>query len=279
MGGRIRAGALCRGGVMEAVFPAEAASRRMGTEPTRLRVEIVTFGCRLNTDESEAMRAQAEAAGHADLVIVNTCAVTAEATRQARQTIRRLAREKPQSAHRRHRLRGADRARALRGHARGRRGRRQRREDESRDLERRSRLGGGEKIRVDDIFVGQGDRAAPDRRHARTHARLRAGPERLRSPLHLLHHPLRPGQFALRPMGAVVEQVRVLVAHGDPRGGADRRRHHRLRQAICPARRSSARWSKASFVTCRSLRACASPRSIPSRPTTIFSTRSRPSRG
>jgi threonylcarbamoyladenosine tRNA methylthiotransferase MtaB len=60
-------------------------------------VEVVTFGCRLNTYESEAMQRQAEAAGHADLVIVNTCAVTAEATRQARQAIRRLAREKPEA--------------------------------------------------------------------------------------------------------------------------------------------------------------------------------------
>jgi threonylcarbamoyladenosine tRNA methylthiotransferase MtaB len=58
-------------------------------------VEVVTFGCRLNAYESEAMRAQAEAAGQKDLVIVNTCAVTAEATRQARQAIRRLARENP----------------------------------------------------------------------------------------------------------------------------------------------------------------------------------------
>jgi len=61
-----------------------------------MAVEVVTFGCRLNAYESESMRAQAEAAGHADLVIVNTCAVTAEATRQARQSIRKLARENPQ---------------------------------------------------------------------------------------------------------------------------------------------------------------------------------------
>jgi threonylcarbamoyladenosine tRNA methylthiotransferase MtaB len=58
-------------------------------------VEVVTFGCRLNTSESEEMEREARAAGHEDLVIVNTCAVTAEATRQARQTIRRLARERP----------------------------------------------------------------------------------------------------------------------------------------------------------------------------------------
>jgi threonylcarbamoyladenosine tRNA methylthiotransferase MtaB len=60
-----------------------------------MAVEVVTFGCRLNTYESEAMQRHAEEAGMADTVIVNTCAVTAEATRQARQAIRRIAREKP----------------------------------------------------------------------------------------------------------------------------------------------------------------------------------------
>jgi threonylcarbamoyladenosine tRNA methylthiotransferase MtaB len=58
-------------------------------------VDIVTFGCRLNTFESEVMRAHAAAARLDDTVIVNTCAVTAEAVRQARQSIRRLKREKP----------------------------------------------------------------------------------------------------------------------------------------------------------------------------------------
>lgn len=58
-------------------------------------VEVVTFGCRLNAYESEAMQRQAEAAGHEGLVVVNTCAVTAEATRQARQAIRKIAREQP----------------------------------------------------------------------------------------------------------------------------------------------------------------------------------------
>ena len=60
-----------------------------------MSVEVLTFGCRLNTVESETMRREAEAAGHEHLVIVNTCAVTAEATRQARQAIRRLKRERP----------------------------------------------------------------------------------------------------------------------------------------------------------------------------------------
>ncbi|MDK9697599.1 MAG: tRNA (N(6)-L-threonylcarbamoyladenosine(37)-C(2))-methylthiotransferase MtaB [Siculibacillus sp.] len=60
-----------------------------------MSVELVTLGCRLNTAESEAMREQATAAGLDDVVIVNTCAVTAEAVRQARQTIRRTRRERP----------------------------------------------------------------------------------------------------------------------------------------------------------------------------------------
>ncbi|MEZ5725899.1 MAG: tRNA (N(6)-L-threonylcarbamoyladenosine(37)-C(2))-methylthiotransferase MtaB [Paracoccaceae bacterium] len=54
-----------------------------------------THGCRLNAYESEAMREMAEAAGLKGAVIVNTCAVTAEAVRKARQDIRRLSRENP----------------------------------------------------------------------------------------------------------------------------------------------------------------------------------------
>jgi len=58
-------------------------------------IEVFTFGCRLNTLESEVMRRHAAAAALTDAVIVHTCAVTAEAERQARQTIRRLRRERP----------------------------------------------------------------------------------------------------------------------------------------------------------------------------------------
>ncbi|TCR69813.1 tRNA (N(6)-L-threonylcarbamoyladenosine(37)-C(2))-methylthiotransferase MtaB [Bosea sp. BK604] len=61
-------------------------------------LEVVTFGCRLNIVESEAIKAQAQAAGLSNLAIVNTCAVTSEATRQARQAIRRLKREQPERA-------------------------------------------------------------------------------------------------------------------------------------------------------------------------------------
>jgi threonylcarbamoyladenosine tRNA methylthiotransferase MtaB len=59
------------------------------------RVRVVTLGCRLNAYESEVMRRHAAEAGLGDAVIVNTCAVTGEAVRQATQTIRKLRREHP----------------------------------------------------------------------------------------------------------------------------------------------------------------------------------------
>jgi threonylcarbamoyladenosine tRNA methylthiotransferase MtaB len=58
-------------------------------------VEVVTFGCRLNAAESEVIRQAADSAGLEDTVVVNACAVTAEAVRQARQAVRRLRRERP----------------------------------------------------------------------------------------------------------------------------------------------------------------------------------------
>jgi threonylcarbamoyladenosine tRNA methylthiotransferase MtaB len=60
-----------------------------------MSVDVITFGCRLNAYESEVIRHNADAADVADAVIVNTCAVTEEAARQARQAIRRLRRERP----------------------------------------------------------------------------------------------------------------------------------------------------------------------------------------
>jgi threonylcarbamoyladenosine tRNA methylthiotransferase MtaB len=60
-----------------------------------MTVDVITFGCRLNTYESEVAREHAAAAGLSDAVIVNTCAVTAEAVRQARQAIRKTRRERP----------------------------------------------------------------------------------------------------------------------------------------------------------------------------------------
>ncbi|MFC3723940.1 tRNA (N(6)-L-threonylcarbamoyladenosine(37)-C(2))-methylthiotransferase MtaB [Neoaquamicrobium sediminum] len=70
-----------------------------GGKDTPGGIDVVTFGCRLNTYESEVMRREANAAGLGDLgggaVIFNTCAVTGEAVRQARQAIRKARRDNP----------------------------------------------------------------------------------------------------------------------------------------------------------------------------------------
>ena len=60
-----------------------------------MTVEVVTFGCRLTAFESEVIRREAEDAGLSDALIINTCAVTNEAVAQARQTIRKLRRDRP----------------------------------------------------------------------------------------------------------------------------------------------------------------------------------------
>src|SRR5579864_2100774 len=69
--------------------PGSRSSGALGT------VDVITFGCRLNAFESEVIRRAAAQAGLGAAVIVNTCAVTAEAERQARQAIRRARREHP----------------------------------------------------------------------------------------------------------------------------------------------------------------------------------------
>jgi threonylcarbamoyladenosine tRNA methylthiotransferase MtaB len=69
----------------------------MTSEQAPPGVEVLTFGCRLNLVESEAMRLAALNCGRANLVIINTCAVTAEAARQARQSIRRIKRARPEA--------------------------------------------------------------------------------------------------------------------------------------------------------------------------------------
>jgi threonylcarbamoyladenosine tRNA methylthiotransferase MtaB len=61
-----------------------------------MAVETLTFGCRLNAYESEVARTEAEKAGLSSALIVNTCAVTAEAVRQAKQAIRKAKREAPE---------------------------------------------------------------------------------------------------------------------------------------------------------------------------------------
>lgn len=68
-----------------------------GSQPFPAPVEVVSFGCRLNACESESMAEQARAEGLTDAVIFNTCAVTGEAVRQARQAIRKAARARPEA--------------------------------------------------------------------------------------------------------------------------------------------------------------------------------------
>ena len=60
-----------------------------------MSVEVVTFGCRLNAFESEVIAREAEHAGLDQTIVINSCAVTNEAVAQARQSIRRLKRERP----------------------------------------------------------------------------------------------------------------------------------------------------------------------------------------
>jgi threonylcarbamoyladenosine tRNA methylthiotransferase MtaB len=62
-----------------------------------MSVDVVTFGCRLNAFESEVIAREAERAGLTDTIVINSCAVTNEAVAQARQSIRRLKRERPQA--------------------------------------------------------------------------------------------------------------------------------------------------------------------------------------
>ncbi|NBC36400.1 MiaB/RimO family radical SAM methylthiotransferase [Novosphingobium sp. FSY-8] len=66
----------------------------MTSEP-RSGVEVISLGCRLNLSESEAMRAMLAAGDGGDVVVINSCAVTAEALRQTRQAIRRARRARP----------------------------------------------------------------------------------------------------------------------------------------------------------------------------------------
>ena len=141
-------------------------------------------------------------------------------------------------AHRGHGLRGADRAWTLRGHARGRAGPGQRGEAQRTGLARapgragaravrHRRRGEGRRQRHHD---GDADGDAPHRRRRRARARLRAGAERLRPPLHLLHHPLWPRQFAFGADGrggrAGAHAVRARLSRSRPH----RRRSHQLRR-------------------------------------------------
>jgi threonylcarbamoyladenosine tRNA methylthiotransferase MtaB len=178
-----------------------------------MAVEVVTFGCRLNSYESESMRAQAEAAGHAHLVIVNTCAVTAEATRQARQSIRKLARENPQrrivvtgcaAQVEPESFAGLPGVSQVIGNA----------AKMKAETWSRLRIDGGETIRVDDIFsVRETALHLIDGLRGRTRAfvQVQNGCDH-RCTFCII--PSGRGNSRSVPMGAAVDQVRTLVEHG-----------------------------------------------------------------
>src|SRR5271169_2060403 len=75
---------------------ASSIRRCLRPSPETMSVEILTFGCRLNAFESEVIAREAESAGLSDTIVINSCAVTNEAVAQARQSIRRLKRERPE---------------------------------------------------------------------------------------------------------------------------------------------------------------------------------------
>src|ERR1700712_1905445 len=71
------------------------STRRYSPTWREMSVDVLTFGCRLNAFESEVIAREAERAGLTDTVVINSCAVTNEAVAQARQSIRRIKRERP----------------------------------------------------------------------------------------------------------------------------------------------------------------------------------------
>src|SRR5258707_6943049 len=62
-----------------------------------MSLDGITFGCRSNAFQSEVIRREAEQARLTDIIVINSCAVTNEAVAQARQSIRRLKRERPKA--------------------------------------------------------------------------------------------------------------------------------------------------------------------------------------
>src|ERR1700751_3570305 len=76
---------------------ASSTRRCSPPSPNAMSVEVVPFGCRLNALESEVIAREAETAGLDRTIVINSCAVTNEAVAQARQSIRRLKRERPEA--------------------------------------------------------------------------------------------------------------------------------------------------------------------------------------
>jgi threonylcarbamoyladenosine tRNA methylthiotransferase MtaB len=183
-----------------------------------MSVEVVTFGCRLNAYESEVISREAESAGLNDTVVFNSCAVTNEAVAQARQSIRKLKRERPEArivvtgcAAQTQSQMFADMSEVDRvvGNA-----------DKMRaDAWRATRVAfdtpTGEKIAVSDIMAVKA--MAPHRiegfasRQPRAFVQVQNGCDH-RCTFCII--PFGRGNSRSMPMDAVVEQVRALVEHG-----------------------------------------------------------------
>ena len=249
--------------------------------------EVLTFGCRLNAYESEVMRdltSRATPGGRAppkgtlgdtgtDTIIVNTCAVTAEAERQARQAIRRAARERPGTRIVVTGCAAQFESRRV-GSAAGRdAGARQPGQAEA------GELGAGRALSGFRHHEGARHHPASGDRVRRAQPCLRAGATGMRPSLHVLHHPVRPRPLSQRAGGCGSGTGARPGAGGLPGGGADRRGHRILRHgsagrpptgsARAPAARIGAGAAAAAPVLPRSRR----------RSTTICGDCSRTSRG
>ena len=229
---------------------------------------VITLGCRLNTFESEVMRRHARDAGLEDAIIVNTCAVTGEAVRQATQTIRRLRRETPEAriivtgcAAQIEPERFADMPEV--DHVIG------NTEKMHGETFRGLSLASSERVQVNDIMSVR--ELAPHmidgfRSRTRAYVQIQNGCDH-RCTFCII--PFGRGPSRSVPAGEVVAQVRRLVESGYARDRADGRRYHLLRAR--PAGCGDARQAGAagSAATCRSCRACGSPQSTRWKPTPI----------
>ena len=183
-----------------------------------MSVDVVSFGCRLNAYEAEAIRREAEDAGLSDTIVINSCAVTNEAVAQARQTIRKLKRERPDArivvtgcaAQTQARL-FADMAEVDRVVGND----DKMRAAAWRDARNAFDLGTDEKIAVSDIMAVK--EMAPHLLDGfatglpRVFVQVQNGCDH-RCTFCII--PFGRGNSRSVPMGAVVEQVRALVAHG-----------------------------------------------------------------
>ena len=179
---------------------------------------VVTLGCRLNAFESEVMRREADAAG-LDAVIVNTCAVTGEAVRQARQTIRKLRRQHPD---RRIIVAGCAAQLAPRSFADMPEVDRVLGNAEAAWRATRGRRRSGRRLRH---HAGASDGGSSAGRLRGAGARLRRGSAGMRPPLHLLRHPVRARAEPQRAGGAGDGAGAPAGRERLPRGRADRRRY------------------------------------------------------